>query len=291
MASAASSAAPISLYFKNGLVTLGDTATFMPAPPGFAPSVDSMGCDYVPYDSDHPTETHLEIVEFLGRLFPDPQVNLYVMTLLASCLDQKARNQSMAFLWGPGGNGKTTFMDLVQATFGSTSTFIDSNVLTGETMFNDAMLEVIKEVAGKRVIAMEAIEPQYKINSVNFKSFLSEVGTGFYSCNAPPKFSEYNASIERRIIVVPFESRFVLHESRVNPEKHVYLRDPTIHEKVKSPQWISHFAGMLVYYYQNYVKAGLLSIPAESAEFGALKKAKEAFTAAESFTAAMRSTC
>lgn len=274
MASAA--AAPLSLPFKNGLVTLGDTTTFMPAPPGFAPPVEAMECDYVPYDSDHPTDTHLEIEEFFGRLFPDPQVNLYVMTLLASCLDQNNRNRPLFVLWGPGGNGKSIFMRLVQATFGSTSSFVDSNVLTGETA-NDAMLEVIRKVAGKHVVSMEAIEYQNKINSANFKKFLSETSTCFYSCNAPPKFTGYNESIARRIVVVPFVSRFVLHESRVDPEKHVYLRDPTIHEKVTSKAWTSHFAGMLVYYYQHYVKAGLLGIESTSAEFGALKKAKEAF--------------
>lgn len=280
------SSSSTNLYFRNGLLYLyhegegeGERrmsgVSWTPAPPGFSPTDrgNCFNCEYVPYDPEHPTATHLEIEEFLAKLFPDPEVRLRVLTLLAACLDGSLRNENMYFLWGHGSNGKSTFLNLIHSTFGSHSLSIDSNILAKHVAHSD-VIWLQKEAAGKRVVSMVDIERNHKINSVLFKSFLSETGVCLYHCNVAPTFTDgLENAVKRRISVIPFESRFVHHTVPVDPEKHVYHVDPTLRENV-TVKWPAYFAGMLVWHYQaHYVPMGFLSCPKMDA-------AKEEFIAA-----------
>jgi putative DNA primase/helicase len=90
-------------------------------------------------------------------------------------------------------------------------------------------------------------------------------GKMFMLCNKYPIINAMDRGTWRRIMSVPFESKFVDVDSpegkEINPAKNVWPRDPFLDGKLK--RWRAPFMSRLVHVYETeYLKTGIEPIPA-----------------------------
>ena len=76
--------------------------------------------DYEPFDENN--EEHIkikaEIDDFMEKVFPNPELREYMWDHAASTLIGENRNQKFVIYTGGGGNGKSIWVDLMNATLG-----------------------------------------------------------------------------------------------------------------------------------------------------------------------------
>jgi P4 family phage/plasmid primase-like protien len=236
--------------------------------------------DYVSYREDDPEQA--EIDDFMAKVFPRPELRAYMWRKLASCLEGSNREQRYDTWIGIGGNGKSKLVDLMSMALGDYAVSLQSTVLTRKRPDSGAANPDIMAVRNKRFIYMAEPDDGEPLNTSRMKQFTGEdvvearglfedqssfqvKGKMFMLCNKFPAVHAMDRGTWRRIMAVPFESKFVDAESEegkdISPEKNIWPKDNFLDMKLK--KWRVAFMARLVHVYETqYLKQGIEPIPA-----------------------------
>jgi len=231
---------------------------------------------YVPYHAEQPEQQALQ--EFFAKIYPDPVLRDYVLTLLASCLEGANKEQKFYVMQGPGSNGKSMIEYLMEVTFGDYGTSMSTTVMTRKRPDSGAANPDIITVKCKRYIHTGEPDDNEKINTAIMKQYsggdrvparglFSEqekfviTGKIFMSCNDLPPVSKMDGGTWRRIRVIPHVSIFKdAGDPLIDPSKNIYEKDLGMERKLRA--WRMAFLSLLVHYYDTrYLVHGLKEPP------------------------------
>jgi P4 family phage/plasmid primase-like protien len=239
---------------------------------------DSDAIEYHPYDPNDPMQQ--ELMEFLGKIFPDPEMLAYYIRLMASCLEGANREQCYYTFIGVGGNGKSKVVDLMKYTFGDYCSSLSATALTRKRPDSGAANPDIIGIKNKRFIYLQEPDDREPLNTSRMKQFSGEdvvearglfedqqrfriTGKLFMMCNRLPPIHAMDRGTWRRIRVLNFGSKFV---DKSDPElkaerPNVFLRDNDLDAKLRV--WREAWLSLLVHVYETeYLVSGLEPIPA-----------------------------
>jgi len=246
----------------NGKMILGPSITLYPILPKDGITFH-MGSLYEVYNPSEPTPEHLEVLACFERIYPDPALREYILTLYSSCLEGINREHGFYIKIGAGSNGKSAIDHLNNITFGDYATILISPNLSEESS------EELIKLRGKRYIYTGEPDIGERITFSNMKQLCGLVpsksfymmGKIFMSCNALPQIDGFDELIWKHIHVIPHTSQFVApgHAS-IDPAHHIYEGDVSLHEKMKD--WRVAYFGILVWYFQNHYLVHGLTAPA-----------------------------
>jgi P4 family phage/plasmid primase-like protien len=233
--------------------------------------------EYRPYDPNDPIQQ--DIMNFFAKLFPDPELREYVLTLMAGCLEGANKEQCFYIMTGSGGNGKSKFVELMTSVLGQYAGSLSATALTRKRPDSQSANPDIMSIKSCRFIEMKEPDEGEPLNTARMKQFSGEdfvearglfkdqerfkiTGKIFLACNRMPPIHSMDGGTWRRIRVIPFDSRFVpAADPMVNPDRHIYPRDDMLDERIKS--WRVPFFSLLVHYYETkYCPHGVKNIPA-----------------------------
>ena len=235
---------------------------------------------YVPYNPDAPAPEHLEILDFFTKIYPDPALRKYCLTLYPACLEGCNAEQLFWVMTGSGGNGKSKIVDLMSKTFGEYQETLPVTALTRKRADAGSATPEMVPIKNKRFVSMMEPEEGEKINTSLMKQLTGGdvikarglfqdqdqfvvMARIFMSCNDLPPVSSMDEGTWRRIRVIPHVAKFVPPGTPTNPAANVHPRDPLLDTKII--RWRPYFAGLLAWYYETYYLAGDLKEPASVA--------------------------
>jgi P4 family phage/plasmid primase-like protien len=250
---------------------------------------------YIAYDPANPLPEHDELNDFFAKIYPDPVVREYCLTLFAACLEGANHEQKFYIMTGSGGNGKSKIIDLMSKTFGEYQESLPVTALTRKRADAGSANPELIVLKCKRFVSMVEPEEGEKINTSLMKQLSGEdilkarglfqdqdqfviMARIFMSCNDLPPVSSMDNGTWRRLRVIPHVSTFVEYGKPTDPARNIYPRDPLLEGKIN--RWRPYFAGMLVWYYENKYLRGGLKEPAEvTAASNKYKEENDAFAA------------
>jgi phage/plasmid-associated DNA primase len=213
---------------RNGVLRFADL-TLLPADTTLLMRTGRLGHhDPIPYD---PTAKSDELMEFLNRLFPDPDVLDYVLCAVASSIDGIRRTPNLFLCHGTGSNGKSAFQSLVEMTLGDYATTLQAEILCRKSQ-----LESIKrQVAGKRWIGVGEPVPGASLHVGTLTNLLeSNVAHAFlFTCELPSLKAE--EAFWAKVRVLPFLTTFGTGQVA-----------PDLHLQQKLPTWRTAFLSLLI---------------------------------------------
>jgi len=258
---------PTRVHFREGLPD--DCISFQMG--RMEPDLDAI--PYIPW-SAIPDGEKRDLEAFFARIYPDPVLCKYVLTLLASCLEGQNKEQKFYVNQGEGSNGKSMIQNLMEFVFGDYQTSLQTTVLTRKRPESGAANPDMITVKAKRYIYMGEPDPGEKLNTSRMKQLSGEdriearplfgdqekigmMGKLFLSCNDKPEISSMDNGTWRRIRVIPHVSVFKdPGDPAINEAKHIYPKDLTLKHKLR--EWRVAFLSMLVHYYETeYLPYGL----------------------------------
>ena len=250
---------------------------------------------YIAYDPAKPTPEHLEILDFFTKIYPDPVLREYCLTLYSACLEGANHEQKFYIMSGAGGNGKSKIIDLMAKTFGEYQDSLSATALTRKRAdAGNANPEFI-DLKNKRFVGMVEPEEGEKINTSLMKQlsgqdmlkvrglYKSQEGfiftaRIFMSANTLPGVSSMDNGTWRRIMVIPHVATFVEEGKPLNPAAHIHPRDPLLDVKIN--RWRPYFASLLAWYFENhYLRHGLIPPPQVTAASTQYKEENDSFAA------------
>ena len=233
---------------------------------------DMEAIPYIPYDPNSAEQK--ELMSFFEKVYPDPVLREYVLTLYASCLKGENAEQKFYVNQGVGSNGKSMIQTLMEYTFGDYQTSLQTTVLTRKRPDGGAANPDIITTKCKRYIYMGEPDEGEKLNTSIMKQISGEdriqarglfsdqekftmMGKIFMSCNDLPPVSSMDNGTWRRIRVIPHMSVFKdPGDASIDPSKNIYEKD--FHLKSKLRHWRVAFLSLLVHYYETrYLEHGL----------------------------------
>jgi P4 family phage/plasmid primase-like protien len=250
---------------------------------------------YMEYDPAHPAPEHLEIMEFFSKIYPDPVLREYCLTLYAACLEGANREQKFYIMTGKGGNGKSKIVDLMSKTFGEYQETLATTALTRKRADAGSANPEMIVLKCKRFVSMMEPDEGEKINTSLMKQLSGEdtlkarglfqdqdqfvvMARIFMSCNDLPPVSSMDMGTWRRLRVIPHVSTFVPMGDPTDPANNIYPRDPMLDTKIN--KWRPYFAGLLVWYFENrYLRGGLKEPPQVLEASNRYKEDNDAFAA------------
>ncbi len=191
-----------------------------------------------------------EIEDYFSKVQTDPEVRQYLLRLIASYIDGSTKNQNFIFWPGSGGNGKSTTIDLIKYSFGDYSEPMPVKVLTGPTPDATVATPALQTKPGKRFAPVAEPDTGASLNIATMKLFTGNdeiPSRGLYqgmiyfkpqfkmvlATNKLPKIKDLDQGCWRRIIVLPFESRFV-ENPRANKPNEFKIDTELIDNKLES---------------------------------------------------------
>lgn len=234
--------------------------------------------EYIPYDPED--EKQKELMAFLKKIFPAPDVLRYYIRLMASCLEGMNREQCYYTFIGVGGNGKSKVVDLMRYTLGDYAGSLQATALTRKRPDSGAANPDIISIKNKRFIYLQEPDDREPLNTSRMKQFSGEdivearglfedqqrfriTGKLFMMCNRFPPIHAMDRGTWRRIRVLLFGSKFV---DSTDPElrlgrSNVFLRDNGLDAKIR--EWREAWLSLLVHVYETeYLVTGMEPIPA-----------------------------
>ena len=237
--------------------------------------------DYIEYDEYNldQTDIHAKIDDFMGKLFPKPELRTYMWRKLASCLEGANKEQTYETWIGVGGNGKSKLVDLMSMVLGDYASSLQATAMTRKRPDAGAANPDIMAIRNKRFIYMAEPDDKEPLNTSRMKQFTGEddvearglfeeqtkfkiTGKIFMLCNAFPAINTMDRGTWRRVRAVPFESKFVdPNVEEINVAANVYPRDNQLDQNLLA--WREHFMSRLVHIYKTeYQPNGLGQVPA-----------------------------
>jgi len=226
----------------------------------------SVGYDYEQYLQND--DIIREIKSFFSTVHPDINMQKYILTFIASCLEGINKDNRFTIWKGKNGsNGISSTFGLILYTFGDYFGVLRSTVLTKEYDLDSATPE-LAHAKGKRFVMIQELD----YNAVIYTGLIKLLSGSDYivarplygdrfiyrpqfkmvlACNKLPQLSSNDEGAFRRILVSPWESEFVN-----KPLSHQYQKDPQLMNKIKT--WKSAFMWLLLNeYYPEYCEHGL----------------------------------
>jgi P4 family phage/plasmid primase-like protien len=265
----------ISFQMGRGMVGL-DAIPFLEGPLAYNPGAQGQPLEY------------LEIMSFFKKIYPDPVLREYCLTLYAACLEGANREQKFYILTGVGSNGKSKIVELLSKTFGEYQESMGTTAITRKRPDSGAANPDLVVLKCKRFVSMSEPDEGEKINTASMKQLSGEdvvkaralfqdqdqfviMARIFMLCNDLPPVSSTDGGTWRRLRVIPHVARFIDVEATPDPANHVYHKDLMLDGKIA--KWRPYFASILVWYYENRYLRGGLKEPEQVAS--ASKKYKE----------------
>jgi len=222
------------------------------------------GIDYIPYDETNQEhiQTSNELIKFMDKLFPIPDLKQYMWDHLASCLIGTNKNQTFNVYHGSGSNGKSILADLMSVTLGEYKGTVPITLVTEKRGLIGGTSDEILKLKGKRYAVMQEPTKGVKLNEGIMKEL-----TGGDPIQARGLYSEseiFEAQFQlvvctnnlfdiesnddgtwRRIRKCDFLSKFIdKDEEHTDDTAYVYIKDKELKDKL--PFLAPIFASMLV---------------------------------------------
>ena len=250
------------LCFTNGVIDF-NTKTFRDGyPEDYITKTTRI--NYMPFDTENPEtrKTADEIIEFMEKLFPIPDLNRYMWDHLSSCLIGTNKNQSFNVYHGSGSNGKSIIADLMAITLGEYKGTVPITLVTEKRGLIGGTSDEVLKLKGVRYAVMQEPSKNVKLNEGIMKELTGGdpiQARGLYSESEifEPQFNlvvctnnlfdidSNDDGTWRRIKKVDFVSKFIDDgEEHTDETPYVYKKDKGLKDKL--PAFASVFASMLV---------------------------------------------
>jgi P4 family phage/plasmid primase-like protien len=220
--------------------------------------------NYIPYDKKNPEtiEKTEQIVSFMDKLFPIPDVNKYMWDHLASCLIGANKNQTFNVYHGSGSNGKSIVADFMSVTLGEYKGTVPITLVTEKRGLIGGTSDEVLKLKGKRYAVMQEPSKGVKLNEGIMKELTGGdpiQARGLYSESEifEPQFNlvvctnnlfdieSQDDGTWRRIRKVDFVSKFIDEsEEHTDDTEYVFMKDKELKDKL--PLLAPTFASMLV---------------------------------------------
>lgn len=225
----------------------------------------STGYDYKDYTGDEPIFTELK--NYFNSLFHNDEYSKFVLYNIANCLFEGNTEQRFYICVGGGSNGKSSlFCNLMKSVFGSYYTPIDPSLFTQNKKSNSVASPETLALKNKRMAVMSETNKDEKLNSAKVKQATGKtdeliarqlysnqintfvnLSTPFMLTNKMPLIDTDDDGMWKRIIVLPFKSRFLKPEKmpsdeciKQNEKIGVYFSqiDETLDKRIKKVEFI-----------------------------------------------------
>ena len=228
------------------------------------------GIDYCVFKNDH--EYIGEIYSFFKQVFVDEDKRNYVLRCLGSMLEGINASEKFHIWTGVGGNGKSKMVQLLESCFGDYIKRVPTSLFTqGNKGSGNATPELARLVGVRIITAQEtnkddnfniSLVKEYSGNDKIYYRGLFKDGAEMipqfkiiFCCNHKPGgLDDDDEGIWRRMSIVEYTSRFVDNPDPKN--KYEFPRDNYLAEKLI--QWKEAFAYLLIEYYKEYKREGLV---------------------------------
>lgn len=255
---------PYLIGFKNGVYDFKQN-TFRDSTPNDYLTF-STGYDYIEYDENN--QQVKEVYEFLSKILTNEQVKEYLLKVLGKTLLGIPDERFYIWTGISGANGKSTLVNLLEATLGDYTTSVDVSLLTNKRGNSGNASPDVVRLRGKRLFTFQEPEHDDKLRTGILKQYTGGdtiiarelfkapvtfklQGTMVMCCNDLPTVASIDGGTWRRIRVIEFKSRFCDNPTKANEFK----IDPTM--KYKLQEWRPYFMSMLIHWYNKYLYEGL----------------------------------
>lgn len=263
---------------KNGVLDL-ETCNFRK---GLPKDISTLNCENAfPTNIDDPVTQMMfsEIEEFLDKLFPDNEMQNYVLNLYAEKLSGVVRREEFFIHTGTGKNGKSKFCNLINYTFGKYFQMTDPTLFSQIRDDPDKPAPTIANIRGKHIIWSSEPKAEKGLQCDTIKRLTGgDPITGRHlnkdpitfqpmcmwnmMCNDIPDMDSTDHGTWRRIRVINYPSKFVPANSELlnDPVKYPnhYVEDNSIEDKLHS--WAPYFLFMLFNRYNELKKENFKSL-------------------------------
>ena len=249
------------LCFNNGVVDFKTKAFRDGYPQDYI--TKTTGIDYVDFDNKGDfAKTREEILQFMEKLFPIPELNVYMWRHLASCLIGTNKNQTFNVYHGSGSNGKSILTDLMAETLGDYKGTVPISLVTDKRNSIGGTSSEVMQLKGVRYAVMQEPSKGVKLNEGIMKELTGGdpiQGRELY-CESETFMPQFKLvvctnslfDIEsnddgtwRRIRKCDFLSKFIDDgEAHTDDTPYVFMKDKALKEKL--PEFAPVFASMLV---------------------------------------------
>lgn len=187
-----------------------------------------------------PNAEYIRWQQFLDRVLPDPQAQLLFAEYLGYCLMSDHRFEKLLWLYGPGQNGKSTALTVIEWLFGSENiSYLSLENLTNDekklALFEHKLLNISSETGRninasvmKQIASGETLTVEQKYLNPRL---ITDYGKVITATNQMPK-SENTFAFFRRFVILPFD------QTITEQEKDVHLAEKLKTELAGILNWI-----------------------------------------------------
>jgi P4 family phage/plasmid primase-like protien len=250
------------MCFNNGVVDFKNKVFRDGCPDDYITKTTKI--NFVPLDKTNEDilKTENDIVDFMKKLFPIPELEKYMWDHLSSCLIGSNKNQTFNVYHGSGSNGKSILTDLMSLTLGEYKGMVPITLVTERRGLIGGTSDEVLKLKGVRYAVMQEPTKGVKLNEGVMKELTGGdpiQARGLYSESEifEPQFSlvvctnnlfdidSNDDGTWRRIRKCDFESKFIDEGEAYNDETpYVFAKDKSLKEKL--PKFAPVFASMLV---------------------------------------------
>lgn len=189
-------------------------------------------------------------MKFMAEVLPDEETRLFLQRWLGYSLSGLTREQYVVMFYGHGSNGKSTLMDLINRIFGDYAlTLPFESLLKNDNKRGSEASPDLARLPGARIVT--AAEPEtgaqfsesmLKQLTGGEKMVVRHLNKGFFefhpqfklilSFNNKPRIRGQDDGIWRRVLLVPFNQKFVSAE-KLNDNPGAKLKDPALADKLR----------------------------------------------------------
>lgn len=228
-------------------------------------------------------DKHVKWVEnFFSKVQTDKEMNEYIKSFFASCLDGRVSSEKFYIWTGSGSNGKSKSVELFKNTAGQYCGTIDIKLLTGKRPSSNAAKPELAPMRNKRFVVFQEPEKNENVNvgymkqltggdvitarnlyekEIEFKPQFTLVLT----CNDLPQIPSNDNGTWRRLRVSPWESKFVDYNKKTGKKinenngkecplgNNEFPKDNKLNEKLSNKYILRAFIWLLLNkYYPKY---------------------------------------
>jgi P4 family phage/plasmid primase-like protien len=231
---------------------------------GMPSDMSTISCGINYPDEQGYNEHELDIQDFLDKIFPDPDIEDYVLNLFAEKLSGRNRREQFIICTGSGSNGKSQFFKLIQNVFGEYYGTFDNSLLNTPKKDANSASPAIASLKGIRLAFTTEPKNGQPFETDKLKEliggdelvgrhlrqdlirFIPQYLMGMM-CNDIPEMPSTDDGVWRKVYVIPFESKFVIKDEDMHK---IGKKEFPYHFKAESkehlyPTWAPYLLRML----------------------------------------------